>query len=72
MRASQKIQILKTISWTIISIAITTGVGWAISGSLAIGVSVGLVDRAIKMALYFTHERVWHKQYKALKRKELL
>lgn len=68
MKPSRKIQIWKTITWTLISLTITTLVGWAITGSIIIGFSVGILDRGAKMFLYFLHENIWHKRYKELKR----
>ena len=67
MKISQKIQLLKTLSWTFISATITTLIGWAVTGSLVVGVSVGIFDRIAKTLVYYFHERVWHKKYKAAK-----
>ena len=67
MRTSHKIQILKTITWSLVSFAITTIAGWLITGSWKVGMSVGLIDRAAKMSLYFIHEKLWHIKYKKLK-----
>ena len=67
MKISQKIQLLKTISWTFISATITTLIGWYVTGSLVIGLSVGIFDRIAKTLVYYFHERVWHKKYKAAK-----
>ena len=67
MKISQKIQLLKTISWTVISATVTTLIGWTVTGSLVIGLSVGIADRVIKTVLYYIHERIWHKKYKAAK-----
>jgi uncharacterized membrane protein len=67
MMTTKQLQILKTITWTVLSFTITTLIGWAVTGSVAIGLSVGILDRIFKMAIYFAHERLWHKRYKALK-----
>ena len=64
---TKQLQILKTITWTVISFTITTLIGWAVTGSAAVGLSVGILDRIFKMVIYFIHERFWHKRYKALK-----
>ncbi len=53
---------------------ITILVGWYVVGlylpqAFAIGVTVGVIDRLVKIPAYYTHERVWHKIYKKLKTK---
>ena len=68
LRVSQKIQLLKTFSWTIISIVITTIIGWVITGDFYIGLGISIVDRIFKMASYYMHERYWHRRYKAEKK----
>lgn len=71
MRASQRIQLKKTISWSVISFVITTIVGWLLTGDFAMGLGIGLIDRICKMGLYYAHERAWHKKYKEeLKRRD--
>ncbi len=68
MKTSQRIQLKKTITWTVISFFVTTGIGWAVTGNIFIGLTVGAADRVIKMILYYWHERYWHKKYKAAKK----
>lgn len=65
---SHKIQLWKTVTWSIISVTITTIIAWLITGSVAFGVTIGIADRLIKMLVYFVHERFWHKKYKTAKR----
>lgn len=53
---------------------ITTLVGWYVIGlylpqAFVIGVTVGAIDRLVKIPVYYAHERVWHKIYKRLKAK---
>lgn len=67
LKTSQQIQLKKTITWTIISIFITTLIGWAITGNIYIGIGIGVADRLIKMGVYYAHERFWHGKYKAAK-----
>ena len=72
MTTSQKVQLKKTISWTLLSMLTTTLVGWYIIGwylpqAFAIGITVGVVDRLVKIPTYYFHERIWHKIYKRLK-----
>ena len=71
LTASQKIQLKKTISWTLLSMSITTLVSWFVFSlylpqALTVGVTVGVIDRILKIPAYYTHERIWHKTYKKL------
>lgn len=68
MKTSQRIQLKKTITWTVISFLVTASVGWIVTGDIFIGLTVGAADRLIKMFLYYYHERMWHKKYKAAKK----
>lgn len=70
MKTSQRIQIWKTLTWTVISVSITTVIGWAITGNVYIGIGIGLTDRVIKMGIYYAHERFWHGKYKQQKQEK--
>lgn len=69
---SKKVQIWKTVSWSMISMVTTTFVGWYVIGwylpkAFTIGLMVGIADRIVKTILYYIHERVWHRVYKSWK-----
>lgn len=64
MRISQRIQLKKTITWSIISFVVTAAAGWILTGDLVFGLGIGALDRVIKTGLYYIHERMWHKKYK--------
>ena len=49
----------KALSWRVIALAITTTVSYVLSESVAVAVSIGLIDSAIKIAAYYGHERAW-------------
>ena len=68
LHVSQKIQIKKTVSWTIISAIITFFITWVITGSWEFGLSVMVVGRIIKIFAYYRHERFWHRKYKEAKK----
>ena len=53
--------IVKTISWRIIGTIDTTLLAWLIVGDPIIGLQIGAVELVTKMALYYLHEKVWHK-----------
>ena len=46
----------------IVSLIVTSLVGWAITGDPLIGLSIGAVDLVIKLALYYGHETVWERK----------
>lgn len=49
----------KALSWRLIALAITTGVSYGLSESVAVALSIGLIDSAIKIGAYYAHERAW-------------
>ncbi|WP_347374358.1 DUF2061 domain-containing protein [Aequorivita sp. Q41] len=48
-------------SWRVIDILDTITISWLITGTLALAFSIGLVELATKMVLYYFHERTWNK-----------
>ncbi len=60
--ASSRIRhILKTITWRFIGTMDTMFLGWLISGSAEVGLSIGGLELFTKMILYYLHERAWYK-----------
>jgi len=55
-------RIKRAISARVISIIVTSLVGWAITGDPLIGLSIGAVDAIIKICIYYTHETIWEKK----------
>ena len=53
--------VFKTFTYKTISIAITILAGWLLTGSPAIGLSLGLVEVTVKLFIYYLHEEVWSK-----------
>lgn len=58
---SFKRHILKSITWRIVGTIDTIILGWILTGKVSTGLSLGLVELATKMGLYFAHERIWFK-----------
>ena len=58
---SYKRHILKTVSWRIIGTIDTIVLSGIITGSWALGLTIGGVEVITKMVLYFLHERAWYK-----------
>ena len=61
--------ILKTITWRFVGTMDTMFLGWLISGSAEIGLSIGGLELFTKMILYYLHERIWYKSSFGLKKK---
>ncbi len=53
--------IFKTITYKTLSIAITIFAGWVLTGNMAIGLSLGLVEVTVKLLVYYLHEEAWSK-----------
>lgn len=49
----------KALSYRAASLLVTVAAGTVVSGSVTAGLSVGLVDSVIKLALYYYHEKLW-------------
>lgn len=58
---SYKRHLAKTISWRIIGTLDTMILSAIITGSWAIGLTIGGIEVLTKMILYFLHERAWYK-----------
>jgi uncharacterized membrane protein len=51
--------IAKSISWRVFAAAITSSVVYILTGKGDFAAKVGVVDTAVKLFIYFLHERVW-------------
>lgn len=49
----------KALSWRVFALGITTVVSFILSESMAVAISIGLVDSLIKIGAYYAHERAW-------------
>lgn len=58
---TKKRSILKAISWRTWATITTAVIVFIFTGKFALAVTVGLLEVFAKMALYFFHERLWHK-----------
>lgn len=61
LRNSRKLHLIKTVTWRIIGTIDTILLAWLITGSPTTGMKIGVVEVVTKMALYYLHERVWHR-----------
>ena len=53
--------IIKSLTWRLTALVITTSVVLVATGKVELAASVGLADTVIKLAVYYTHERCWLK-----------
>jgi len=51
--------LLKSLTYKSLSTISTFVAGWLITGSLAIGMTLGIFEVTFKLLLYFLHEKVW-------------
>jgi len=58
---SYKRHIAKSITWRIVGTLDTTILSGILTGSWAMGLTIGGVEIITKMILYFLHERAWYK-----------
>lgn len=59
MLESRLRSITKSLTWRAIALVTTTTVTWKATGRLDLAASVGLIDTAIKLGLFYLHERGW-------------
>ncbi|HEY4395515.1 MAG TPA: DUF2061 domain-containing protein [Polyangia bacterium] len=51
--------VLKSLSWRFLAALITSTVVYILTGKGDFAAKVGLVDTAVKLFIYFFHERAW-------------
>ncbi len=51
----------KALTWRGISLVITTGITWKVTGRLDLAASVGAIDLVTKIGIFYLHERCWSK-----------
>jgi adenylylsulfate kinase len=57
---SRRRSLLKALSWRAVALVVTTGLGYAFTGSVAFAASIGAADSLIKIFAYYMHERAWN------------
>lgn len=51
----------KTASFAVLHMATAFTVAWAMTGSVAVGGAVALVEPAVNTVVYFFHEKIWQR-----------
>lgn len=65
IKNARRLHLMKTATWRIIASLTTFFLGWAITGNLNIGLTLGISDVVIKSFLYYAHERAWFRYSRA-------
>ncbi len=60
---SRKRSIVKTITWRVIATLITFTIVLLLTKKVVLSVEIGLIDVAIKIFAYYSHERIWDRIY---------
>jgi uncharacterized membrane protein len=55
----------KTITFAITHMSVAFAVGWAMTGSAAIGGALALVEPLVNTVAYFLHEKLWERRGRA-------
>lgn len=53
--------LLKTTSYAVMHMTLAIIVAYALSGSWAVALAIGLVEPCVQTVAFFFHERAWHK-----------
>lgn len=51
----------KTFSFALVHFVVAFSVGFALSGSIAVGGAIALVEPAVNTVAYFFHEKAWER-----------
>ncbi|MBL4724518.1 MAG: DUF2061 domain-containing protein [Lutibacter sp.] len=52
--------VVKSISWRLVGTMDTIIISWVVTGKVALALTIGSIELATKMVLYFFHERIWN------------
>lgn len=50
---------VKSLSWRIIAVSITSSIAWAVTGSFSFAAEIGVLDSILKIGVMYGHERAW-------------
>jgi len=60
-KETNKRSILKGVTWRVIATSTTVIIVYIFFGRLDLAIATGLIESVLKIALYWGHERLWHK-----------
>ena len=58
---SSRRSILKTISWRLIAVTVTSSIALAVTSELKVAATIGAIDTLVKLRAYYYHERFWNR-----------
>jgi uncharacterized membrane protein len=58
---SRRRHIAKAFSWRVVATSVTILLTWMVTGNMAIGATVGVLEASSKVILYYLHERAWYR-----------
>ena len=61
MFETRRRSVVKALSWRTLAGIITACVALAMTGQLEFAAKIGIIDTAVKLVIYFVHERAWNK-----------
>lgn len=53
--------ITKSLTWRLFGLLFTFILGWLVTGSMKLGLTLGLLDFFSKLGTFYIHERLWMK-----------
>lgn len=53
--------IIKAVSWRAGGTIVTCLVAWSLTGNLDLATKIGIFDTAIKIGVFYFHERMWNR-----------
>lgn len=53
--------IIKAVSWRAGGTVVTCLVAWSLTGNLDLATKIGIFDTAIKIGVFYFHERMWNR-----------
>jgi uncharacterized membrane protein len=51
--------IIKSLTWRLFGLVFTFLIGWVVTGSVKLGVTLGVLDFFAKLVTFYAHERFW-------------
>ena len=57
--------LLKTFTYSLVHLIVAVSVAFALTGNLAVALSIGLIEPMVQTVAYAIHERAWEKRTRA-------
>jgi uncharacterized membrane protein len=60
MAVQRRRHLAKAVTWRLLASIATFVIGWVATGDVHVGITIGVADIFVKIALYYFHERIWY------------